>query len=121
MVAGILINHMAIIGLQEQWHAYVQMQEYQGIKQTILFELQMPPGFLILMLMSMEKTGQKTCLPEDIQESSSLSRDFSTKPRIPFNNKVDSCQEALIGISVVLLPLISTLQLSQRSIIQKTD
>ena len=33
-------------------HAYVQMQEYQGIKQTILFELQMPPGFLILMLMS---------------------------------------------------------------------
>ena len=108
MVADTLINHMAIISLQEQWHAYVQMQEYQGIKQTILFELQMPHGFLILMLMSnsswkgrvilavkvsykctseaqREKLSdilncsKKPCLQKDIQRSSSLSCDFSTK------------------------------------------
>ena len=105
--AGTLVNHMAIIVWQKRWHVYAEMQEYQNTKQTILLELRMPPGFLILMLMnnlswslssegirSYKRTSvvqreklsdilncsKKPCLQEDT-EGCSLSCDVSAKPQ----------------------------------------
>ena len=65
MVAGILNNHMAIIGLQEQWHAYEQIQEYQGIKQIILFQLRTNATWLfdsdVDEQLIMERMGHLSC------------------------------------------------------------